>query len=753
MNCNKDSGLYNRPDGQPKAMERTEGCLRNYDAGSRSGSVNDTHGYGGRKTSRPRGFDTSREIHESSACNGVDVLLLHGDLGIWGQVVQAISAKGWTYHSLTSFPALQDALTEDVKVILIDVAFLPALDVQPRWLHSQRHSQPALFILSEHCDIGTRIRALQTGANKLFLEPIDLNALIREIGEYVEPKVEPGIRTLIFANDEAVAAPAANILGKGTSNTLVLTDPLSIIDTIWRFRPDLILIMEPHSSDVDGIVLTKLIREREESTAVPIIVLSHDYNPEKALQALQAGADDVLSLSMYPNWLSTVVACRIERTKAISSAGIHATDEHPAELPDRRAMRVRIEQAISDHAEDGWHHAVIVIALESMYGRSRIPNESHVNHLITIANESLGPILQVKDYVARIGAGHLALLVRRESIQALKQIADLITEIINYRFTLHELPANAFGIGLVILEDGIQNAEVLLKHGEFEADSNYERKRKRYYNDTNASSQFGIEVKEGGAWLKDEFMRAIDGGTMAFRERRFVCSDRKHPHIETIELKPEFEFPGSPVDIYRQAALCGASPEFDRYICKLGIERVYEYTVRCKQVRLIIRQSPAVLEQRDYIESVKSTLRRLQIVGNGLVLEFVLPALATRLRQAIALFDEITMLGIGISLSHFPCNESGFKALTHLKADIVRPRPSCLHRDAVMIQEIARRIHSRHVEIVLPFSDAAEEYSQKWREYADYVQDDSPHLELLQGELRGESSSGRNGRTNPFWIV
>lgn len=188
-------------------------------------------------------------------------------------------------------------------------------------------------------------------------------------------------------------------------------------------------------------------------------------------------------------------------------------------------------------------------------------------------------------------------------------------------------------------------------------------------------------------------------------------------------------------------------------MCELGIERLYDCTVRGKQIRLIIRQSPAVLEIRDYIESIKSMLRKLQIVGNGLVLEFVLPALATRLRQAIALFDEVTMLGIGISLSHFPCNESGFKALAHLKADIVRPRPSCLHGEADSIQETAHKMHSQNVEIILPYSETVEEYSPKWREHADYIQDDGPRLELLQGELRGGTPLGRRDRANPFWIV
>lgn len=753
MTCEKDSGMYIRPGSELKAAKRMESDRLNFDAGIRSGSFEDTHGYERKKPSSPRGFNTSHEFHESSKCHGVDVLLLHGERSIWDRIAQAISKKGWTYNSLSSFSALQDALTNDVKVILIDAAFLPALDLQPRWLHSQRHSQTALFILSEHCDIGTRIRAHQTGARKLFLEPIDPDALIHEIEVHIEPKAELGFRTLIVADDEFVAAPAANILQNETINTLILTDPLSIIDTIWHFQPDLILIMESHSTDVDGTILTKLIREREESAAVPIILLSHDYNPENALQALRAGADDVLSLSMYTQWLTTVVSCRVERAKAISAAGIHTTKRHPIELPDRTSMHARIEQAFRQQAEDVWQHAIIVIALDSQHGTSWIPIESSVNHLITMTTEGLGPILQLKDFIARIGKGHLALLVRRNGKDALKQLADLVTEIINYRLTLKQLPVNAFGIGMVMLNDCAQSAEALLKQGELKANTDYLQKRNRYYTETNSSTQSGEKVKERTAWLKEEFMRAIDAGTTTFRERRFVCSNRKVPQIETIELKPEFDLPGSPVDIYQQAALCGASAEFDRFICELGIERLYDYTVRGKQIRLIIRQSPAVLEIWDYIESIKSTLRKLQIVGNGLVLEFVLPALATRLRQAIALFDEVTMLGIGISLSHFPCNESGFKALAHLKADIVRPRPSCLHGETDSIQETAHKIHSRNVEIILPYNETFEEYSPKWREHADYIQDDGPRLELLQGELRGDTPLGRSDRANPFWIV
>ncbi|MEJ2591799.1 MAG: EAL domain-containing protein [Candidatus Thiodiazotropha sp.] len=697
--------------------------------------------------------DDSRSVRGPRESKGFDVLLLQGELGIWEQVVQAISAKGWTYHCLTRFPALQAALADDVKAILVDAAFLPELDRQPRWLHVLEPARPALFILSAHCDIRTRIQALQTGAERLFLEPIDLKMVMQAIEARIQPQPEPGLRVLIVADDDATAAPAAEILKPRAADTLILTDHLAIIDAIWRFRPDLILIMEPCSADVDGRTLTKLIREREESAAIPIIFLNHDHSPEKALQALQAGADDALSLSMYPHWLSSVVSCRVARSKAISTAGIHTLEGQPAQLPGRGAMRRRIEQAAGECVQSGCRHALIVIDLALPQETEPNGMEGETNRLIALVNEGLGPILQAKDFIARIATRRLAVLVRREHDQALRQLAELAAEILNYRVSPPQLPANAFGIGLVLLEQLGENAEALLTRSEREAETDRRCKQTDDANGTGQRPPPDLGVKEGSGWFRDEFMHAIEAGTMALRERRFVSTKTTRHQIETIELAPGFDYPGSPVDIYQQAALCGASREFDRVICRLGIERLYEYITQGKWVRLIIRQSPGVLESGDYIASIKSTLRRHQIVGNGLVLEFALPALASRLRQATELFDEVAKLGIGISLSHFPCNESGFKALAHLKADIVRPRPSCLQGATTHIQEIAGRIHSRQVDIVLPDRGLRDAISPQWRTYADYIPDQSPRLELLQGEIRGEMPSDRGDRRNPFLIV
>jgi EAL domain-containing protein (putative c-di-GMP-specific phosphodiesterase class I) len=161
-------------------------------------------------------------------------------------------------------------------------------------------------------------------------------------------------------------------------------------------------------------------------------------------------------------------------------------------------------------------------------------------------------------------------------------------------------------------------------------------------------------------------------------------------------------------------------------------------------------------EEENYIDWIKSILRRLQIVGSGLVLEFALPSIATRLDRSIDFFDELSALGIRISLSHFPSKKSGFKALGYLNVDIIRPRSSLLNSEAWNIEDIRRITHARNIEIILPEIDAIERISNLWWRCADYIQAEFPRqarrapgalgedlLTLYLGAYRSDSDSCR----------
>jgi PleD family two-component response regulator/EAL domain-containing protein (putative c-di-GMP-specific phosphodiesterase class I) len=692
--------------------------------------------YGNRVYLRSGQLDEYREVQEYENPNQFDLVLLHREHKTWDQIKQAITQREWRYLSLSSYLPLRDAFLRGAKVVLIDASFLPEIKLQTHWLYAQEQTQPALFFVSDRCDIGIRIQALQLGARRLFSEPVDLTELIKTIGYFIHPQPEPNYRVLIIAEDESKSKLIVELLHEGAIEAFILTEPLAIIDRIWSFRPDLVLMLEPCSSDVDNLVLTKLIREREESLAIPIVFISVNNNPELELQALQAGADDFITMPVQPQHVLNTIICRIERVRAIATSGVQILDEHKEELPDRKAIISQIEKVGSDRSDSIWSHGVIIIAITPLHKEDAVGHEANRDQLIRTLIEGLGPILLSNDYLARIGNGRFAVLIRRSGKKEVRRQASHILEITNYRLNANTDPVKRFGVSLTMVEDDGRSGAKLLQQGEQAANIAYRRWRSGYARYVETPTSHESSVNKGDVWLREEIMYALQSSSMNFKEQRFIRPNQCVSIEEAIELLPDLDMQTPSGDIYKQAAYCGAAVDFDRFICENGMQRLYENTHEGKSVRVIVRQSSAVLEECGYIEFIKAILRKLHIVGNGLVLEFSLSSVASRLHQAATLFDELSALGIGISLSNFPCNNVGYKALLHLKANVVRPRSSHLNRkdELVDVQCVIEKIHSHNAEIILPHIEKIEQIPSEWYEYADYIQ-----AEILEKNSSRES--------------
>ncbi|MCU7817204.1 MAG: EAL domain-containing protein [Candidatus Thiodiazotropha sp. (ex Rostrolucina anterorostrata)] len=177
-------------------------------------------------------------------------------------------------------------------------------------------------------------------------------------------------------------------------------------------------------------------------------------------------------------------------------------------------------------------------------------------------------------------------------------------------------------------------------------------------------------------------------------------------------------------DIYLTVEQYGIGQAFDHYICKHAINRLGEYSLDGNRTRLIIRLSAQAAKDESVLELIQSELRRLQVVGAGLMIEFNLPSLASDLKQARHFLGELSALGISTLLGNFACNDTAYKVLAYLKANAIRPHPSLLQANAATVQKIASHVHSLHAKIILPRVDEFGQISLNWSEAADYVQAD-----------------------------
>ncbi|MEW8320475.1 MAG: response regulator [Candidatus Thiodiazotropha sp.] len=275
-----------------------------------------------------------------------EVIYLHPENRAQDQITEAIAKNGWRVLSVHGIEELRTALAgEKARVLLVDTEYMQQMGEVNRFLdelRAQKKRRPELIFLSNQCDIEIRLEVLRTGATQCFSKPVNINDLMLSIKQIISPEVQPHNRVLIVEDDESQAQFASALLRKGSLETLAITDPLHVMEAVARFQPDLIL-MDLYMPGANGIELTQVIRERDESLTIPIVFLSGEDDLEKKLLALHSGADDFLTKPVRPQHLLATVKTRINRAKAIFAAGVKGHIDHPTGLRNRRQLLQQLD--------------------------------------------------------------------------------------------------------------------------------------------------------------------------------------------------------------------------------------------------------------------------------------------------------------------------------------------------------------------------------------------------------------------------
>ncbi len=617
----------------------------------------------------------------------------------------------------------QTAETEELQVILVgagtkallidaDLLGTQALEPILHLLKSNRAAAPILFVIADQSTIDVRLSAMRAGAVHLFTRPVDASQLLAGLQSQLFPQLKPRYRVLIVEDDEAQANFACTLMQKGGLEALAITDPLSVIDAVVRFEPDLIL-MDLYMPGADGVELTRVIRDRWESSAIPVVFLSGEGDPDKKLLALQAGADDFLTKPVRPQQLLATVNTRIERARQIADVALKQAGD-PTRISGRRTLLNRLDMALTETGERAGFRALLAIQLSDS-GSADSELSIPIDTLVEIAL----PHLQEDDLLAALDRNRLALLYRRDDEASLEQLAEQLYAALS-KATASGKSAPV-GIGMVLLNGADRNAYEQLCHAEACAES-AQRKRVRGFELYGETPAQATQTSHAATAKHERFLRDIREGAIPFKRQRY--NSHLDSAAKTIELIPLPAPSTHDEDPYQTAVECQLIREFDRFVSIQALQALGDMVAQGRSERLIFRQSASVATEPDYLDFMRSELRRRQIVGTGLMVEFDLPSLAANLKAAKGLIGELAGLGMTVALGNFACNETAYKVLAYLRADAVRLHRSLLRADAGRIQHIAQQLHSLHAEIILPRVTRHGEIALPWTEYADFIQAD-----------------------------
>ncbi len=282
---------------------------------------------------------------------------------------------------------------------------------------------PVIF-LSETEDFAARLSAVRAGGEAYFTRSVDTSSLIDKLDALTARSDEDAYRILIVDDDITLASRYDLILKSAGMRTEITSDPLQMMEMLFAFRPDLIL-MDMYMPDSSGIELSKVIRQMSSFVSIPIVFLSAETDVEKQLAAMSLGGDDFLTKPIKDSHLVSSVRSRVERSRLLHSFMVR--DSLTGLLNHTKAKeQLQMGVARAERGNSGLAYALIDIdhfkAVNDTYGHAT------GDQVLKGLSRLLLQRLRKTDVVGRYGGEEFSVLLEGADSAAAKAILDTIRE-------------------------------------------------------------------------------------------------------------------------------------------------------------------------------------------------------------------------------------------------------------------------------------------------------------------------------------
>lgn len=179
---------------------------------------------------------------------------------------------------------------------------------------------PVVFI-SVRNDFHARLEATRAGADAYIHKPFDIHQLVDTINTLTIRKLRDALKILIIDDEEDVLDLYSALLESEGMSTLCISNPESLIDSLYEYSPDLI-VMDMYMNQYDGLELSKLVKQVRKFKHIPVVFLSAGSTDIK-LSSIEAGAEDFLQKDMPHEQLVATLKYRARRGRELSQLLFH----------------------------------------------------------------------------------------------------------------------------------------------------------------------------------------------------------------------------------------------------------------------------------------------------------------------------------------------------------------------------------------------------------------------------------------------
>jgi diguanylate cyclase (GGDEF)-like protein/PAS domain S-box-containing protein len=375
-------------------------------------------------------------------------------------------------------------------------------------------------------------------------------------------------------------------------------------------------------------------------------------------------------------------------------------------LPNRRCFRERIEQAIAVSHRDGVGLAVLLIDLDRFKEINDTLGHHYGDLLLVEVARRFESVLRRTDTIARLGGDEFGLLVEdlKESQVDVRTTLRRILAALEQPFQIDDLPLHVeASIGVALYPAHGTDVDVLLQRADV---AMYVAKETGV---THALYEEELDRHDTASLtLLSELPRAIRARELVLHYQPKV--DTRTGEVASVEALLRWQHPTRglipPLDFIPLAERTALIEPLTRFVLDEALGQAKHWERQGHNVPVAVNLSMRSLHEQGLPEQVAELLRKWELPGDRLTLEITESSIVSDPARAKAMVEQLSALGIVISIDDFGVGYTSLSYLARLELDQIKI-DRCFVRnmdadtdDAAIVSSIVTLGHDLGLEVV-----------------------------------------------------
>jgi diguanylate cyclase (GGDEF)-like protein len=481
-----------------------------------------------------------------------------------------------------------------------------------------------------------------------------------------------------------------------------------------------LVISDINMGGMSGIELVAKVTASTPDTVV--MVISGNLDLDSPIEAIRSGAFDyikkpfdidqvemgvdrairhaalLVSKRKHEEHLEQLVA---ERTEKLNYLAYH---DYLTGIPNRFFFEERLAKALLSHTEND-HLAVLFVSLDNFRELRDTFGHRSGDQLLKDVSGRLKALTPDGEIAARFAGDEFALLVSEKNTDDLRTFAEGIVGSFAAPFIVNEKEAYvsvSIGISLSSVDGGdgmelLKNAGAALSHARKQGGNDYQF----YTSDINAKVLKRLEFENilRGAVERNElelhYQPKIDINTRTMIGMEALVR-WNHPELGLI---PPFDF----IPVAEETGLIVPMGE---WILRSACAQSKLWHDMGFPLHLAVNLSVRQFQQDDLVETIRAIIADTGFDPEFLNLEITESAIMVNIDVAVAVLQELRLMGIKISIDDFGTGHSSLGYLKHLPIDVLKIDKSFVNDvttnpdDAALVTSVITLAHNLRLRIV-----------------------------------------------------